>query len=306
MNSHRQFSRRTLLQATAALALPWPSTAPAAPDASKSSSPWKLGCYTRPWDAFEYQVALDGIAEAGFKYAGLMTAKGKPPIVINVDTTPDEAAAIHAETARRGLQVLSIYGGEFPVAKSIADGIAGLHRLIDHCQRCACPNLMLGGTTDEKIFSDYYKVVAECCDYAAAHGVGLSIKPHGGQNATGPQCRKIIERVNHRNFGLWYDPGNIFYYSDGQLDPVADAATVDGILVGMSVKDFLPPKEVLVTPGTGRVDFARVLQRLYTGGFHSGPLIVECLKKGEPAAVTAEARKARQFLESLVATLPKA
>jgi hypothetical protein len=38
---------------------------------------YPLGCYTRPWDQFEYRVALDGIAEAGFQHAGLMTAKGK-------------------------------------------------------------------------------------------------------------------------------------------------------------------------------------------------------------------------------------
>ena len=59
---------------------------------------YQLGCYTRPWDQFDYRVALDGIAEAGFKYAGLMTAKGKSWVIITVDSTPEEVAAI----ARRG------------------------------------------------------------------------------------------------------------------------------------------------------------------------------------------------------------
>jgi hypothetical protein len=26
---------------------------------------------------------------------------------------------------------------------------------------------------------NYYRVVAECCDYAAGKGVGISVKPHG-------------------------------------------------------------------------------------------------------------------------------
>jgi sugar phosphate isomerase/epimerase len=158
---------------------------------------------------------------------------------------------------------------------------------------------MLGGVTEDKLYEPYYKTVAECCDYAAAHGVGLSIKPHGGSNATGPQCRKAIERVGHKSFRLWYDPGNIFYYSDGALDPVADAATVDGLVAGMSVKDFLPPKEVMVTPGTGKVDFPKVLGRLKQGGFTRGPLVVECLKAGDLAQTTGEAKKARLFLEGL-------
>jgi sugar phosphate isomerase/epimerase len=88
------------------------------------------------------------------------------------------------------------------------------------------------------------------------------------------------------------------------LDPVADALTVDGLVVGMSIKDFVPPKEVLVTPGTGRVDFPAVLKRLRAGGFKSGPALVECVSKGQtPAAVTAEAAKARRFVEELFAGL---
>ena len=294
-----RFSRREFLHATAALALTGiadPSNAFAADNAN-----YQLGCYTRPWDQFEYRVALDGIAEAGFKHAGLMTAKGKSWILITVDSTPEEVSAIAAEVTKRGLKTISIYGGDFPVAKSIEAGIAGLKTLIDHCALCSCPNLLLGGTTDDKLVQPYYKVVMECCDYAASKGVGLSIKPHGGQNATGPQCRQLIEQVGRKNFRLWYDPGNIFYYSDGKLDPVEDSATVDSLVVGMSVKDYLPPKEVLVTPGQGRVKFREVFTNLKNGGFTRGPLVVECLARGDtPAKVTAEARQARQFVESLL------
>ena len=134
---------------------------------------------------------------------------------------------------------------------------------------------MVGGTTDEKLFQTYYKAVAECCAYAVEKKIILSVKPHGGQNSTGSQCRKIIEMVKQKNFGLWYDPGNIFYYSDGALDPVNDAPTVDGLVVGMSVKDFKLPKEVLLTPGTGKVNFKEVFALLKKGGFTRGPLVVE-------------------------------
>jgi len=289
-------SRREFLRATAAITI----AAAARPFTALAADPaYQLGCYTRPWDQFEYRVALDGIAEAGFKYAGIMTAKGKSWVIINVDSTPEEVAAIADEVKQRGLKTLSIYGGDFPVAKSVEAGIAGLKRLIDHSAICSCPHLMLGGTGEEKLVQPYYKVVAECCDYAASKGVGLSVKPHGGQNATGPQCRKLIEQVGHRNFRLWYDPGNIFYYSDAKLDPVDDSSTVDGLVVGVSVKDFKPPKEVLVTPGSGQVNFAKVFANLKKGGFARGPLIVECLDRGDAAKVTAEAKKARRFLEEL-------
>lgn len=292
--TRREFTLKTALAGTAIWAAP-------ALAASKAESGFRIGCYTRPWDKFDYRVALDGIAEAGFNYAGLMTAKGKSWVIINVDTPVEEVETIRKEVSARKLELLSIYGGEFPVAKSVEAGIAGLKTLIDHCARFSCHNLLLGGTTDQSLFDAYYKVVAECSPYAAAKQVGLSIKPHGGQNATGPECRKIIQRVAQPNFRLWYDPGNIFYYSDGKLDPTDDSKTVDGLIAGMSVKDFVPPKEVLVTPGTGRVRFREVLNNLRAGGFTQGPLVIECVSVDpDPAKITAEARKARVFIENLL------
>jgi len=304
MNATSQVNRRSFLATSAKL-----SAAAMAASTVKSlfgaetariasKAPWQIGCYTRVFDQFDYPVALDAIAEAGFKYVGLMTTKTKDWVMIRTTTPVEEVQRMHQEARKRGLKVLSVYG-DFSVNESIDAGIHGLRQLIDDAVVCECPNLMLGGTTDEKVYPLYYKTIAECCDYAAAKGIGLSIKPHGGQNATGPQCRKAIELVGKKNFGLWYDPGNIFYYSDGKLDPVADAATVDGLVVGMSVKDFLPPKEVLVNVGEGKVDFPAVLGRLKQGGFTHGPLIVECLARGPLESVKAAAAKARQFLEKL-------
>jgi sugar phosphate isomerase/epimerase len=254
---------------------------------------WKIGCYTRPWAQYDYRVAFDGIADAGFKYVGLMTTKSKSNLIISLSTTPEEAAAIGAEAKQRGLKVISMWADQFST-----DNTDGLKHLIENSAACGCSNLLLGGT-DEKHADAYYKIVAECCDYAAAKGVGLGVKPHGGSNANGALCRKIIDQIGHKNFRLWYDPGNVFYYSDGKLDPVDDAAAVAGVVAGMIVKDFRPPKDVELTPGTGKVNFAKVLSRLQKDGFTHGPLVVECLDHGDLDHVNAEAVKARRFMEAL-------
>lgn len=261
---------------------------------------YQIACYTRPWADQEPLAALDGIAAAGYRYAGLMTAKGGTLVLAT--TPPERVAALAAEARARGLGIVSIWGGDFLVPKSPADSVARLRRLIDHCGICGCPSLLLGGTGKAELVGPYYQTVRECCDYATAKGVVLAVKPHGGTNSTGPECRKLIEQVGHPNFRLWYDPGNIFYYSEGRRNPVDDAATVDGLVCGMSVKDFRPPKEVMVTPGTGQVDFPRVLSRLRQGGFTSGPLVVECTARGDLAHVNAEARRARLFLEDITRT----
>ena len=300
MKTNGEMSRREMLGRALVVGAFAPQLASALPGPAKT---WRIGCYTRPWAQHEYPVALDAIAEAGFKYAGLMTTKSPTNLVISVDTPLEEARKVGEECKKRKLSVPSLYGGGIPVEKSLEAGIQGLRRLIDNCVAAGAENLMMGGVSEPNLEAPYYKAVTECCGYAAEKGIGISVKPHGGTNATGPQCRKLIESVGRSNFRLWYDPGNIFYYSDGKLDPADDSATVDGLIVGMSVKDFRMPKEVEVTPGTGMVNFQKVMANLKRGGFTGGPLIIECLAPGDLPQLLANAKKARAFVESVVSGL---
>ncbi|MFA5191871.1 MAG: sugar phosphate isomerase/epimerase family protein [Verrucomicrobiia bacterium] len=307
--SSSQLNRRQFLGAVAAT-----FATSCATTGTASGGGYQIGCYTRPWGEHDWRVALDAIAGAGFRYAGLMTTNTKNHLVISAASTVEEAHAVGEECKKRGLKVASLWGGGFAVEKSLEAGVADLKKLIDNCVACGTTQLMVGGTGNPKLHEVYYKAVAEACDYAVTKDVVLSVKPHGGSNSTGAQCRKIVELVGKKNFGLWYDPGNIFFYSNAALDPVQDSATVDGLVVGMSVKDYRPMKEdpaapakkkspytgdVALTPGTGMVNFKAVMANLKKGGFTKGPLIVECLEKGDLPALAAEAKKARVFLEEL-------
>jgi len=303
--SRRAFLEQSAKVAATGLAGSYVTSLSASASGQSTDGLWQIGCYTRPWDKYDYRAALDAIAEAGFKYAGIMTTKSKTGLVISVATTLEEAEHVGKEVKKRNLQVLSVYGGDIAAAKSLKAGIEDLKKLLDNCAACGAKNLLMGGTGDKQVYEAYYKAIAECCDYAAETGIGISIKPHGGLNATGPQCRKAVELVGHKSFRIWYDPGNILYYSDGKLDPVADAATVDGLVTGMSVKDYRHPKNVAVTPGTGQVDFPAVLARLKKGGFTGGPLVVECLDPGDAEKMLGEAKKARLFLENAVGQKPQ-
>jgi sugar phosphate isomerase/epimerase len=262
---------------------------------------WQIGCWTRPWTKADYRVAFDGVAEAGYKYIGFMNLMldGKPAGLTS-ESTPEQAAMLGQEAGKRKLKVISVWGGSFPFQKSMQAGVDGLKRLLDNCVACGSPHLLLGGVAKEEQAELYYKVVAECCAYAASKKVIMGVKPHGGTNANGAACSKIVAGVGHKNFGIWYDPGNIFYYSDGKLNPVDDAPTVAGHVVGMCVKDFRMPKEVMLTPGTGMVNFREVMAKLKKGGFKRGPLVVECVDISDPSQINAQAKKARLFLEGVV------
>jgi sugar phosphate isomerase/epimerase len=264
---------------------------------------WQIGCYTRPWGAYDYRVAFDAVAEAGFKYVGLMSADSLTKLVLTPANTAEESLQIGEEAKKRQLGIISTYGGGPPVAKSLQAGIDWLRKLVDNCALAGSPSILLAGTGNPSLEKYYFQAIGECCDYAAGKQVQLILKPHGPLNATGRLCRQWVEKVNHPNFQMWYDPGNVAIYSDGTIDPALDAETVAGFVTGMCVKDYQQvPKTVNITPGTGQVDFAAVLAHLRgdpPGGFTHGPLVVETLARGTQGELIQEARKAREFLEEL-------
>jgi sugar phosphate isomerase/epimerase len=302
--SRRGFLGRTAAVGAAALAssLPGPTavTNRAMADATADADTWQIGCYTRPWAKFDYRTAMDAIAEAGFRYLGLMTIKSKSNLVLSVESTLEEAGRVGEDAKKRGLKISSVYGGGIATQNREA-AAADLRHLIDVCAVVGTKTLLMGGVGTQAQYDVYFPAIADCCDYAAEKHVELTIKPHGGLNATGQQLRKTIEQVNHKNFRVWYDAGNILYYSDAKIKPVEDAAAVDGLVTGWCVKDYRSPRQVDLTPGTGQVDFPAVLARLKKGGFTGGPLVIETLSLGDLPHLLAEAKKARRFLQSLVA-----
>jgi sugar phosphate isomerase/epimerase len=310
MNGRKNINRRELLRNVLVVTGTGLVASRGSLASTMAAAPWRIGIYTRPWAQFEYRVALDAIAEAGFKYAGLMNTRTEGRgLVIDISVSEEKAQKIGEEVRQRGLEIPSVWGGGVP-SESIEAGVEGLKRIINNCAAAGAKSLLMGGTNKPEHYERYYGVIARCCDYAAERKVTIALKPHGGLNATGKQCRKTIESVGHRNFSLWYDPGNIYYYSKGTLDPVEDARDVNGLVrEGMSVKDFdmlevngeIKP-EVSITPGQGRVDFPAVMAVLKKGGFQSGDLIVETLSADAktPARILEEAVKARKFVEELV------
>ena len=286
--TRRQFLEQSTKVAGVGLAVSWIDARTAAAEPDKMG--WQIGCYTRPWDKYDYRVALDAIADAGFRHTGLMTTKSKNGLVLSHTNTIEEAHRIGEEVRQRGLSIPSVYGGGTTVAE--------LKKLVDNCAAANAKTILSGGTSDPETYDRYYKAIADTCDYAAENGVGIVLKPHGAPNGTGPQCRKVIvDVVGHKNFRMWYDPGNIFYYSEGKLDPLDDVTHVDGIVTGMCVKDFKHPKNVSVTPGDGLVDFPALIARLKKGGFTHGPLIIETLTPGDRPALLKEAKRARKYVE---------
>jgi sugar phosphate isomerase/epimerase len=262
---------------------------------------YQIGAYTRAWGMRDYRVALDGMVATGYRYVGLSVhgPQGKMARVIDRNSADEHADAVGREVKSRGLGLVVLSGGEFELNKPIHECSVQLRRVVDLAVICGAPCVQVNEPSKIEADPVFYRVMAECADYAAGRHVVLAVHPHG---FSGAHIRRQLRMVGDPNIRIMYDPGNVGFYSNGSIDLVDDAAALDGVVHGMSVKDFrLEPRDVMITPGTGKVDFARVLARLRAGGFTGGPLTVECLHPGTIEQVNEEARRARRLVEEFVA-----
>ena len=221
--------------------------------------------------------------------------------MINWDMSLEEAAEMAEAAKVRDLTVAAAWGGRFPTEKGLEEGIAGLTKLIDASAAAIVPDILLGGEGRAEFLETYEGAIKGCLDYAQKKGVRICMKPHDTFNFTGEDCKATIQRINHPNFAFYYDPGNILHYSKGEWAPEMDSQGIGDVVHGMCVKDYLEGKSVNITPGTGQVDFKKVMANLKESGFKGGPMIIECLNPGTLEEILAEAKKTKAFVEELVA-----
>src|SRR5947209_19506911 len=126
------------------------------------------------------------------------------------------------------------------------------------------------------------------------------MKPHGGSSGASDDIMAVLKAVKHQNFKIWYDAGNIIYYTG--KNPVEELKPIARHVTGFCAKDCAALKsDVMIQFGTGTVDFAAVFGTLKAAGF-DGPIMVECCKIGAtPEETMAHAQANRRFLENLLA-----
>ena len=161
---------------------------------------------------------------------------------------------------------------------------------------------MTFGIDDPLQFDHYFQSMARAAAYGAEKGVQVVMKPHGGSSGASEEIVAAMKKVGHPNFRIWYDAGNIIYYTG--KDPIEELKPIVQYVTGFCAKDCAEPKsEVMIQFGAGKVDFAGVFKVLKSAGF-AGPVMVECCAIGEtPEATSANARANREFLEKVLASV---
>ena len=325
-------SRREFLTTASAVA-----AAAILPDAVHAGQPSKgarsmIGCHTRPFTRFRLSQddLLDAIKAAGFKSADMLRAtppappgaappaagqRGRgalPPV------TPESIAALKEKLAARGLTT-TIAGLNVPTGVPLAEATAAVRKQIADAHALGQTFALYLGMGQEDQYMHVTRVLADAAAYGKERGVQVAIKHHHGLNNTSGELVGWVRQVNHPNFSIFLDPGNVIYYTG--KDPVLALEIIGPYLTGVVAKDCAGPHfmerevgappfgtanpdprgdEVMIQFGTGKVNFAGIFKKLQAADF-SGPIMIEGTEVGDTVQATiANARANREFLEKLL------
>jgi len=291
-------TRRDFLSGTAAAAtMGLLSSTALGADKSVPAS-WPIGCFNRPWTKWSYDDALDAIKAAGYRWTGLLTATKSEPFIA-ASATPEYLAALKQKIAARGLKA-NMGALRINNTAALPAAIADTRQQLANAHTLGLQFALTFGVDKPEHYPQYYKVMADAAAFAQERGIKLVLKPHGGGSGAAEEILRCMKEVGHPNFKVWYDAGNIIYYTG--RDPVAELQRIAPHVTGFCAKDCAAPKsEVMIQFGTGKVDFVAVFQTLKAAGF-DGPIMVECCAIGATAGLTMEnARANRVFLEQVLA-----
>lgn len=297
--SDSAMNRRTFIQ-TASTAAAGLASLPLAGAPGAESPGWPIGCFNRAWTKWSYDDALDGIAAAGYKLTGLLsTHKGEA--FTSAEATPEYLDDLKRRITKRGLAV-NMSAIRFRPEAALADNIADLRKQIANAAKLGIKFMLTFGVDNPTHYENFYRLMGDGAAEGEKRGVRIAMKPHGGSSGASEEILHCIEKVAHPNFTIWYDAGNIIYYTG--KDPVKELEPVARYVSGFCAKDCPAPKgEVMSQFGTGKVDFKAVFAKLKSAGFN-GPIMVEGVKVGGTAEeTTANARANREFLEKVTAAV---
>src|SRR5688572_15318914 len=142
---------------------------------------------------------------------------------------------------------------------------------------------------------------------ARDHNVMIVVKQHGGTTGTGQACAEIIREVADEGVKVNYDAGNVMDYLD--LDPLPDIRACAAEVRSFCIKDHRNfPQDQDCGPGFGEIDHYKLLHPVAFTGL-SMPLACENIfapvvpRPKDPEGIDALARRARDFLEVVIAGL---
>ena len=259
-----------------------------------------LGSTTRPYNSLEFAEACERIAGAGYLDVAMFAHNGNMPI--DSASSDSQVAAARKAADDAGLSC-SMVLGRTHLELGLDGATDDYKKLIKNCATLGAEWILELGTSKEEQYANYPKLMSAVADHAAEAGIGISLKPHGGISLTAQELISLHDQVDHPAFRISYDPGNIIFYTKGEVRPESEvemiASRTSTLIVKACSLDGDKP-DVMITAGDGLVDFPYIIEKMQAGGF-TGPMYIECVGSTEPADVDEDLKRTHEYISGLVA-----
>ena len=271
---------------------------------------FQIACMTLPYSRFPLARALSGIKAAGYSFVAWGTTHdegdGKNTPVLAKDAAPAKAKELATRCRDMGLEPVMMFSGVYPEAK---DGL-DTHRLrILQAGAAGVAQVLTFGHTKGGNKDLWLDRLRQLAPIAKDNNVVLVVKQHGGETGTGEACAAITGEINHLNVKVNYDAGNVLDYLN--KDPLPDIRACVREVRSFCIKDHRKwPKDEDCGPGFGEIDHYRLLHPVAFTGL-TMPLACENIfaplvpRPTTPEGIDALARRAREFLEVVVAGIQR-
>jgi sugar phosphate isomerase/epimerase len=279
------------------------------PPARGKPTRFQIACMTLPYAQFPLDRALSGLKSVGYRYVAWGTTHkddpaAKPVPVLAADAPPDKAKDLATKCRDMGLEPLMMFSGVYPEAPN---GLEVLKNRVRQAGAAKVPHVLTFGHTkggNRKLWIERFK---ELGPMARDHGVLIVVKQHGGETGTGAVCAEITREVADEGVKVNYDAGNVMDYL--HIDPIPDIKKCADEIRSFCIKDHRRvPRDGDCGPGLGEIDHYQLLDTVaFTG--RDMPLCCENIfapllpRPDRPEGVDAMAKRAREFLELVIAGL---
>ncbi len=271
----RRIDRRTFLQATAAIGSSLSLTVPGdrllgAPEPVKSSTPgaekigWGISCQLYTFRRFPFYEALEKIAALGFQHVEpcffLPLDKARPELKTNESLSPEVKEELSSRLAERGMKMTNFYAE--------VGGDAEKNRKVFQFAKEMGVRTIVAEPPPEA-FDGIEKLCEE-------HRINLAIHNHprspDSRYWSPDEVLKVVKGRGKRVGGCC-DTG---HWIRSGMDPVECLKRMEGRIITLHLKDVIEsgnPAARDVPLGTGKGNFAAVLEELHRQGYRGSPSI---------------------------------
>lgn len=236
----------------------------------------KFAVSTNTYHGFSLDEALEGIAQAGFKYVELTGVTGWTEHV-NWQMSDTEISALKEKLSRQGLSAIALSGHCNIIAPEGEN--AFLHNL-ELAARLGCKYIVTGtGEThgDKEVVEDESILVASLNRIVTRGeelGVCTVLETHGNNYNTGQAMYQLVSQIDSDFLGINYDTANVIFY--GKVRPEEDIVNGISRLKFIHLKDKAGADHEWNFPaiGKGFLDFPKIFALLDTHHY-TDPLSIE-------------------------------